>query len=264
MEDVRFAGRVGVGAGQSQHLFQNDESGHDDAGALRVEAHRSLALFQRLGGQTLLDGPQLIGSDDGLVHAGGVVGFHSLANAHDARGRTGHGHHAIDGKADVGQAFEIRRHGLANPLTGRVHLARRRRIVVEEPLRHATAADIEGAGGHRIGAEAPSHHLRRTATDIDDEQLLVGEIAGGAQERELRLTGAGDHRQRDAALCQAGRELRPVFGIAGGGGGHGDEPSHGMLGSIVACEHLQVAIHAGEHPLDSRLGQAPRSVHAHA
>ena len=45
---------------------------------------------------------------------------------------------------------------------------------------------------------------------VDDEQLLVGEIAGGAQERELRLTGAGDHRQRDAALCQAGRELGAV------------------------------------------------------
>lgn len=63
------------------------ESGHDDAGALRVEAHRGPALFQRLGGQTFLDGRKLSSSDDGLVHTGGVVGFHGLADAHDARGR---------------------------------------------------------------------------------------------------------------------------------------------------------------------------------
>ena len=117
-----FAGRVGVGAGQSQHLFHNDESGHDDAGALRIEPHRGLALFQRLGGPTLLDGRELSSSDDGLVHAGGIVDLHGLADAHDARGRAGHGHHAIDGEPGSGQAFEIRRHGLANPLLSLIHI----------------------------------------------------------------------------------------------------------------------------------------------
>lgn len=71
-------------------------------------------------------------------------------------------------------------------------------------------------GSNEILAEAAGHHLRRTAADIDDEQVLAGEIAGSAQERELRLPGAGDHRQRDAALCQAGRELGAVGRIAGG------------------------------------------------
>ena len=71
-------------------------------------------------------------------------------------------------------------------------------------------------GSDGILAEAAGHHFRRAAADIDDEQVLAGEIAGSAQERELRLTGAGDHRQRDAALCQAGRELGAVSRIAGG------------------------------------------------
>ncbi|MFR8046325.1 MAG: hypothetical protein ACLU7P_09170, partial [Eggerthella lenta] len=82
VENVRFADRERIDAGQVEHRLQDHHAGHDDGRAARIEPDDALALRER-------DAVQLVGHpvehgarDDGLMHAGGVVHLHALVDRH--------------------------------------------------------------------------------------------------------------------------------------------------------------------------------------
>ncbi len=119
---------------------------------------------------------------------------------------------------------------------GPVQLVGERRVVVEEPLGHPDAADVERHGGHRVGrqrrrrAEPSGGELGRPSADVDHEHgtgtdAFVGDVRGGTGERERTLLETAQHLGVHPGDAFGRRqESSRVGGVTDRRGGHQARP----------------------------------------
>ena len=89
--------------------------------------------------------------------------------------------------------------------------------------------------------------LQTAAAEIADQPVGVRQAADDAERRQFGLLLAGQHLDRTAAgLLRPADEIRPVGGVAGGGGGDRMDPAHPHRGrhQAEALQRRQRELHA--------------------
>ena len=144
LEDIAFADGEFGQAAHLHDLLQDDDARHDDGSALRVETDDMPALFQGHELQFFQKIIDIAPRHDGSMHARGVVHFHLLAHGHDACGRYRDSYDAPAEEAPFAELGKIAGKLGGNPCRSIGDKRGAWRVLREEPLGHASAADLEG------------------------------------------------------------------------------------------------------------------------